>query len=193
VVRGLLSLACLATLYRIQDCVGHQGNYTTELLQWRTARNDGLNCLYLQLRLLGYEEPFEVYLREALRRKVPGDLKSLASFAEQLGFKLQPARLTMRELERMKSPVTVHLEREHPAGGYFVLVQQLAKHHVVVVDGPSATFRVFSRDLFRRQWTTYALVPEAALVDAALIRRAIAVFMALWATFLVSTRLSIDR
>lgn len=130
----------------------------------RRPEYDAVNCLYLQLRLLGYTESYE-----AFRDRVTGDprhmsLKSLADLGRRLGFLLIPVTMTFSELAKTKSPVILHLEDNGIGSGRFILFLGMDETRIDVIDGSYITFEQMLNDRFRRKWTGYALVAQP-LID----------------------------
>ncbi len=159
------------------DLPGDQGNGRHQAGLWRLAENDGLNCLFLQLRSLGYTKPYEAYVKEMAKGARPEDLGSLAVIAKESGYELAPVRLTMAELEGANLPVIVHLEQTDRGTGYFALVAEFTEHDVVVVNGGRATLMPISKDTFRREWSSYGLVPHGRAGGVSVIRRVLAAFL----------------
>lgn len=153
---------------------------------WRLPENDGLNCLYLQLRLMGYPKPYESYLQEIGHRAVPHDLASLKATAGRLGFSLVPSRLTMTEVDSVPVPVIAHLERGERGSGYFGLIIDTNEREVVVFHGGMASIEVLPRDNFRREWSGFALVPGEQSEWSSKVRRLLAALMVAWAVVSVT-------
>src|SRR5438876_5817956 len=65
---------------------------------WRTRENDGINCLYIQLRLLGYAESYEKFRVRSPESGKYTSLQSLAALASEVGFDLVPVKLTYAQL-----------------------------------------------------------------------------------------------
>lgn len=157
---------------------------------WRRTEYGGLQCLFLQLRVLGYDKPFERFWKD----DVPVgsrlmDLASLAARAEDLGFSLAAVRLTMKELQNLRSPVIVHLEHAGLDTGSFALVTRFTGDDVLVVPGGTAALQPIPIDTFRRQWSSFALVP----VDESrpiLVRETAALLLALWAVVSVAMKVA---
>jgi hypothetical protein len=130
---------------------------------WRRPENDGLNCLFLQLRGLGYPGRYEDYVQAVARRPRMDELSGLSAAAKELGYGLEPARLTMAELESMRAPILVHMEQRDRDTGHFGIVAGFARdetgEHVILFYGGIATVEPVLRDTFRREWSGYALVP----------------------------------
>jgi hypothetical protein len=170
-----------------------QGNSPERFAVWRRVENDGLNCLFLQLSMLGYSRPYEAYLKEAGEHAPLEDLGALAFVAGKLGIGVAPARLTMEELEGATVPVVVHLEKHERRTGYFVLVLGFSKHSVNVIHGATATVEHLPRDTFRREWSSYALVPQGGIGGVSLARRVLAALMVAWAVVCVGRKMRREK
>jgi hypothetical protein len=148
---------------------------------WRRAENDGRNCLFLQLRYLGYPGRYEDYLRAVADRPGLDQLSGLSAAAKELGYDLVTVRLTMAELERSRTPTIVHLEWQDRETGYFGLVVGFGRDdvgdHVILIHGGMATVDAMPRDTFRREWGGYALVPPRESGWGPWIRRGTAALM----------------
>jgi ABC-type bacteriocin/lantibiotic exporter with double-glycine peptidase domain len=127
-------------------------------LLWRVPENDGVNCLYLQLRFLGYTESYESFRRLTPDGRRYQTMSALSVAAARLGYDLVPVRLTRHELEKLRAPVIAHLEGRGPASGQFGLVLGCYGNEVALVEGGAVLRRVVPRDEFLRSWTRYALV-----------------------------------
>jgi Peptidase C39 family len=143
----------------------------------RTPENDAVNCLYLQLRLLGYAESYEDF-----RKQLPDDprswsLQSLANQGRKLGFRLVPVKLTVSELAKAGAPVIVHFEEEGIGSGRFHLLLWMDNTWVALIDGSYVTHAEMSRDQFRRNWTGYALIAHPPTPWSLWVRRGAAVLV----------------
>jgi len=56
-----------------------------DLHYWRKPENDGLCCLYLQIRHMGYAKPFVEYLADSNGKLSPRSLEEIAVTARRLG------------------------------------------------------------------------------------------------------------
>jgi hypothetical protein len=160
---------------------GGQADAPTATALWRRPENDGRNCLFLQLRHLGYPGRYEDYLRAVADRPGLDQLGGLSAAAKELGYDLVTVRLTMAELERSRTPTIVHLEWQDRETGYFGLVvgfgRDDASDHVILIHGGMATVDAMPRDAFRREWGGYALVPPRESGWGPWIRRGTAALM----------------
>jgi hypothetical protein len=145
----------LAPVAVVADETG--GNF----VEWRCRQRDGVNCLYLQLRLLGYTGSYEDVVNA-----VPGDLAqptlaSLAQAARRLGYCLVPVKMTAAEVFDLRFPTIIHFEEKGIDNGRFHLLLGSTATMVHLVGGEFITrYRLrMSKDRFRRGWTGYALVP----------------------------------
>jgi hypothetical protein len=130
---------------------------------WRSPARDGVNCLYLQLRLLGYTGTYEKVVEA-----VPGgadwpSLGALAQAARRLGFDLVPVKLNMTELSSLRSPVVILFEDAELGHGRFHLLLGFSPSTAHLVDGKLITrYEIdMPMDQFRRGWTGLALVSRS--------------------------------
>jgi Peptidase C39 family len=154
---------------------------------WRRTDNDGILCLFLELRWCGYNRSFEQYLAEIGDDTKPRDFKSLVSAAKRLGYDLAPIQISMTDIEKMDVPPLVHLERTDGGSGYFAVVVECNERFVLLVNGPQAAIRQIRKDTFRREWSGYALVPVARSTIWPLCRRALSVMMVSLVTLSMGT------
>lgn len=132
-------------------------------ISWRCRQRDGVNCLYLQLRLLGYTGSYEDVVNA-----VPGDLAqptlaSLVQAAGRVGYHLVPVKMTAAEVFDLRFPAIIHFEEKGVDNGRFHLLLGSTATMVHLVNGEFITrYRLrMSKDRFRRGWTGYALVPAS--------------------------------
>ncbi len=147
---------------------------------YRTPEYDGMNCLYLQLRLLGCPLDYETYRKTHHNPPTSVSLNSLANIADQFGVSLVPVKLTYLQLWQCEQPIIVYVEEEELGHGRFMLFlsANLDQEHVEVIDGASIVHRRMTIDQFRRHWTGYALVPQQAKRWDAWFRRVAALLVA---------------
>lgn len=126
---------------------------------WRTGENDGLCCLFLQLKQLGYGETFATYLQRIGTGRRVSSLSDLVEAANDLGYDVAPVRLTPSELAAAKLPLIVHLEYSDQDSGYFAVPLHVGEDDVVLFHGPSAMLIQMDSDIFRHQWSGAALSP----------------------------------
>ena len=134
-----------------------------KFLYFRAPENDGINCLYLQLRSLGYKESYLVFRQRSASIQQPYSLQTLATIARQEGFFMRPVKINFEDLSKEESPLILYFEEGEIGRGHFRLFVAVAddKQHVGVVNGAFVTREWMSRDDFRRHWTGYALKPES--------------------------------
>lgn len=144
---------------------------------WRLPENDGINCLYLQLRLLGYDGSYQTFRRQTSDAGNFQTLNSLASLARRLGFQLLLRKLTASEFASIRGPVLVHMEHGGISSGAFSLFLYGDGRSVVLVRGLSMRRRQMPSDSFERAWTGYALVPRQTRNWYALARRCVAILL----------------
>lgn len=148
---------------------------------WRLPANDGIHCLYLQLRTMGYTSSYDQFRQVIPANPGPQQIRDLAGLAQQLSFGLVPVRLTLEELKSLHTPVTGYFEREGPSTGYFALIVRDMGSDVLVVDGGSVMPAPVPQDTFRRTWSGYALVPAQPDRRGTTLRTMLTVGLASWA------------
>ena len=127
---------------------------------WRVTTNDGLNCLFLQLRTLGYRGNYGDFCKRAAACHTTRDLASLARLSEDVGYPVSPRELTTSELGHLGRPAVIFIEHHGIGSGTFWLYLNGDEGYVRVVGGPPMTWAEVSREEFERSWTRYALVPD---------------------------------
>jgi len=159
----------------------------------RIPENDAANCLYLQLRLLGYRDSYDVF-----REQLPADpasltLKEMAAIGRSLGFGHTPVKMTVSELVSTQSPVILHFESHGVNSGQFMLFLWMYDDEtkVTLIDGAHVSFREMSRDEFRRSWTGYALIVRPPVDWGVWIRRSAATLVCVGLCFWLASQ--VDR
>lgn len=147
---------------------------------YRLPAKDAVNCLYLQLRLLGYTESYETF-----RSQVPDEgqslsFESLANLGGKLGFQLVPAKKTVSELAKEKTPCIVHFEESGIGSGRFLLFLGInkAETKIDLIDGTYVTRVEMLCDDFRRKWTGYALIVRPSTAGSLWVPRCAAALVA---------------
>jgi len=168
---------------------------TEGTLIWRRSECDGLNCLYVLLRVHGYRESYAAYRRLAGDAQQYRTLQSLEKLARRSGYEFACVSMTAKQLRSARRPVLVHEEHQGVTSGDFCLYLGGSRDSVQLVYGPSMVWVETSRERFERNWTGYALVarPRAAVSDT--IRRLVAAFCVAYVGcgFLVRARPRRDR
>jgi hypothetical protein len=127
---------------------------------WRTREADGVNCLFLQMRLLGYPQTYQKFRNAIGDIHEFQDIASLAHLAEHNGVDLVPVKLKSSELLRIGYPVLVHVEPEGVNTGGFCLFLGGNDHLIELIEGSSVRRIEMERERFLRIWSGYALVPR---------------------------------
>jgi ABC-type bacteriocin/lantibiotic exporter with double-glycine peptidase domain len=126
----------------------------------RTPRNDGLNCLYLILRLFEKPPRYED-LRAALAPGPDGNnLAEIRTAARSAGLKTRVVKSTPDALRRGPFPMIAALDDPAENSGRFVLLVGLAEDKCILIDGGYALLKQVTIDDFRRNWSGYVLVAE---------------------------------
>jgi hypothetical protein len=132
----------------------------TDPSRWRRPERDGVNCLFLQLRLLGYDGTYEQVVAAVPGGAERASLGALARAARRLGLELAPTKLTFAELSALRSPVVILFEESEVGRGGFHLLVELTPSQAHLVEGSLiARGEWMPIDRFRRGWTGFALVP----------------------------------
>ena len=156
---GLLLIACWsasgATLVAASEPSAGARDGSGE---WRTAANDAVNCLYLQLAIVG--QPVEyARIREAVFAKGGAvSMVALREAAGRCGLPLKVVRCGPDELRRMPMPVIVYMHSTRTGGG-FALLYSLDDERYGIIPG-EACIQEKEIDQFRRDWSGFALVRE---------------------------------
>jgi hypothetical protein len=150
--------AILVLIAPVGAVAGESGG---SFVSWRCPQRDGVNCLYLQLRLLGYNGSYEAVVGAVPGAPEQATLARLAQAARRLGFDLVPVKLTTAELFDLRFPTIILFEGLGIDSGRFHLLLGSSASMVYMVDGAHITrYRLLmSKDQFLRGWTGFALVP----------------------------------
>lgn len=145
-----------------------------ELASYRARTSCGMHCLYVMLRLGGYD-----ISQSDIERAVPiedrgSSLRQLQLAATNLGARTGIYRYRFEDLARVKfrgviallAPEAgerfpeISLAPEPITGHYITLIgYDPAAKHILGVDGSLGNVRRFSERRFREMWTGYVLVP----------------------------------
>jgi hypothetical protein len=140
---------------------GVAGEVQQDSVRWRCPQRDGVNCLYLQLRMMGYNGNYEQLVTAMPGGVEQANLHELAQAAQRLGFPLVPVKASAAELAKAPLPVLVLCEGLGRDSGRFHLLLGFSPSKVHLVDGAFITrYELISIDRFRREWTGFALIPQ---------------------------------
>ncbi len=126
--------------------------------EWRTMANDAVNCLYLQLAILGHPVDYSG-VREAVFAN--GGAVSIVALREAAGRRGLPMRIVRcgpDELSRMPKPVIVYMHGRRTGGGFALLFR--FGETCGLIPGATACIEDVGIDTFRRDWSGFALVCE---------------------------------
>lgn len=158
--RAMGYLGALVGMLVIGQARGLANKRGGDLSPWRRPERDGVNCLYLQLRLLGYTGTYEAIIAAVPGSTEQGSMARLAEAARRLGFDLVPAKLTVSDLSKLRTPPMVLFEEAGAGSGRFDLLLGFSEGEAHLIDGRFITRHGrMPIDRFRRAWTGFALVP----------------------------------
>jgi hypothetical protein len=163
-VRSCRDSWCFGTILAllvIGPAGGAPGELGDDSASWRRPEFDGVNCLYLQLRLLGYTGTYKEVVAAMPEGAEKASLGGLAQAAARLGFTLAPIKLTVAELARLRSPVVILFEEAGLGHGRFHLLLGFSPTKAVLMDGKFVIYIEMPKDRFRRAWTGLILVPRS--------------------------------
>ncbi len=130
---------------------------------WRTAERDGVNCLYLLLRLHGHAVRYD----ELESTVTPGSrqvsLLTLMEVARDFDLPFTPKRCSPSDLAKLPSPMIAHINDVRHGGGRFILVYnvpQNANGKFGVIEAGTAKLNELSVDRFRRSWSGLVLIRD---------------------------------
>ena len=159
-MRSFLALifSCFAFVVLVH---GEESSFSS----WRCASHGGINVLYCYLCVNGVKCRYSDLSKEQTEEVGTGfcTAATLSHLAAKHGLILQPAELTMKELNSTPCPVIVHMDGESPQTGAFLLIISITNKHINYINGPSATIESMSPEDFRRVWSGIAMVPKASL------------------------------
>jgi hypothetical protein len=125
---------------------------------WRIARNDGVNCLYLQLAILRHEVDFAQLVESVQPGRGSVTLLTLKEAAGRHGLPMRIRQCRPDDLERLPMPV-IALMDEPRGGGAFALICQLDEQYCRLITGSTATYSEMPIDDFRHAWSGFVLEP----------------------------------
>ena len=130
---------------------------------WRTSSRDGINCLYLMLRLHGHTVSYEKLDAALVLRPNQTSLLSLAEVAGSFGVPLAVKRYAPAEMAELPLPLIVHMYNTRQDGGRFVLIYHVPQDEsgkFGTIEAGSRALVELSSDEFRRHWSGMLLVPH---------------------------------
>lgn len=151
-------------LLAIGHVSGVAGEAVGDFTRIRSPERDGVNCLYIQLRLLGYSGTYENVIAAMPGGVDQASLAELAEAARRLGFHLVPVKQTVVELSSdRRSPMVILFEEASPGEGRFHVLLAFSQkmEKVLLIHGEFITRIEMPIDRFRRGWTGFALMPQS--------------------------------
>jgi hypothetical protein len=130
-----------------------------ELGEWRTAANDAVNCLYLQLVLAGHPVEYARVREAVFAQGGAVNMVALREAAGHCGLPMKLVRCGPDELRRLPEPAIVYVHGTRTRGG-FALLCNLDDERCDLIAGATACIREVEIDRFRRDWSGFALVRE---------------------------------
>lgn len=126
--------------------------------RWRVAEHDGLNCLYLLLRLadsrVEYGDLLALSANATTRRL---SLDHLQRAARELGMETAVTKRRPTYHTPAHLPLIAHIDGARPDGGEFVLVVGRSRSKLRIVRGGTMTLADVSMDEFLRDWSGFVL------------------------------------
>jgi hypothetical protein len=160
VTLGLLAVAALAGG---RPCRGDNLPETgagTKGAVWRSARNCGLNCLYILLGAHNIETDYNCLSEEVLVEDKGSSLTDLRLAAKRHGLAATLGKTGPEGLTGLPKPVVAHWDLANQPGdnpGHFVLVLKTTAESVEFMDGTSGTIGALEWREFQRRWSGYVL------------------------------------
>jgi ABC-type bacteriocin/lantibiotic exporter with double-glycine peptidase domain len=175
---ALITLEAASGIEHRQGQAVVQRDRAPEPAIWRTPENAGINCLYIQLRFMGYAESYGAFLKRASIVPDWQDVQSLCDIARRVGYPARLVRLTAKQLEALRVPVLAYTEPRGLGSGAFCLFGGHSRQHIDTIDGFTLRLTQSGKDEAFRAWTGYALVPETPKDWFGLARRYITLALA---------------
>lgn len=146
-------------------------NAGPSIATWRCKDHEGLNCLFLQLALLGHPIGYDGL--QSLAADIPdvNSINGLKVLAARAGVVLRPVELTYDQLVSLAEPAIVFLEPQGIGTGSFALVVDASPKSIEIVDGSAVIWQEPNTLDFRRAWSGYALVAQPSESFVAVVRR----------------------
>jgi hypothetical protein len=128
---------------------------------WRTPNADSVNCVYLQMRLLGHGVDYATLKQSVHADEVGTSLGMLKEVTGRCGLQTRILRCAPSELAKLPMPAIAHMEDQRTGGGRFVLLFTAGKESYGIIDGTTATIEELSADEFLREWSGYVLIADS--------------------------------
>ncbi len=156
---GILLLPAQPPLVKAQtDAATPSSNAAIQAVEgaWRSVHHDGINALYLLLKLNGSTVSYSELEQACRSRQSRLNLVDLRTIASRFGLKAVIRRSNPEDLARMQRPVLTLFE-DSVKGGRFVLLVGLGKDGCTYIDGATVRIQKITRDDFRRYWASVVL------------------------------------
>ncbi len=143
---------------------GHWGSCEAALPDnfWRKPEHDGLNCIYIMMRMRGYAISYVDAWRAVRPDRCPTSLINLRDATRQLGLWTMLYTASPRDLRDCRLPAVVHLEAPHLNTRNFALLLRYGESIVDMIIGATATLDTMPTEIFRRRWSGFILVPNTS-------------------------------
>jgi ABC-type bacteriocin/lantibiotic exporter with double-glycine peptidase domain len=131
-----------------------------EHMIWRIPTHDAINCIYVFLRI--HDVPVN-YLD--LMRRLPPDrggatILAIRDICRDYGLPTVVAKLTPANLTADSLPAIVQFSERLDDGGAYAIVVANGGSDCYLITGDTATIKHISLDIFRRNWSGYAMTLE---------------------------------
>lgn len=185
------SLCCapgLLALSVVLACAPGRAQDPSSLDLWRTARQCGVNALYLLARAHGHELDYATVVSATAVGPKGSSLAELRQAAERLGLDAFVGNGSPDDLAQADLPVVAHMDQvtgDVEGVGHYVLVTgfDAKAGSVTMFDGASALFSTIPASEFRRTWSGYVLGLEADSSRAAEVAISAASLLLGWAIY----------
>jgi ABC-type bacteriocin/lantibiotic exporter with double-glycine peptidase domain len=137
-----------------------EGRFGLSTALWRSPQLDGINCLYIDLKVCGYKGAYRDFLQHCSDAATSDDMDSLVLLAKSLGFDFRSVKLNRAAIREIRWPTVVFQEHEGIGHGSFSLYLGSTHQQAVLIEGTSMQWVQMPEELFERDWTGYACVPH---------------------------------
>jgi hypothetical protein len=131
---------------------------------WRSPKVCGHNCLYLFLRLRGFDVDYDSLVKELNETDGNVSLATMQTAAAGKGLKLEAYHVNTSTLQTFSMPVILHLDRMSRSGrldGHYILLLSKSDTATEYVDGTSGILRSVPWRDIEEKWSGYCLAsPE---------------------------------
>jgi hypothetical protein len=133
---------------------------STDSRVWRSPKVCGHNCLYLFLRLRGFDVDYDLLVNEINETNGNVSLATMQTAAGGQGLKLEAYHVNASMLQTFSMPIILHLDRMSRSGrldGHYILLLTKSDAATEYIDGTSGILRTVPWRDIEERWSGYCL------------------------------------